>query len=74
MKIGATGKYPEGMARRPGDEGELNMAISDPDGDGLIHIDFGKPVAWLALSKETAMALGKMLMAKAGKKKIEVTL
>lgn len=71
-KLGATGKYPHGVSARPGDEGELRMAISSPDSQGNIHIDFGKQVAWLALPREQAVQFGKMLMIKAGAKKITV--
>lgn len=72
MKLGATGKFPDGVARRPGDEGELRMAISDADSSGLIHIDFGKEVAWLALPKSDAITFARMLLKKAGAKIVTV--
>lgn len=72
QKLGATGDYPQGISRRPGDEGGLRMAISDRDSEGLIHIDFGKQVAWLALPAPQAVEFAKLLMRKAGAKKITV--
>lgn len=61
--IGATGKFPDGMARQD-DEGELSFAVSDADSHGNIHIDFGKPVAWLALPREIARRFGRTLLEK----------
>jgi hypothetical protein len=72
LGLGATKKFPEGMIR-PDDEGELRFAISDPDSSGNIHIDFGTPVAWFALPKAMAIQLGRMLLTKAGAKKIEIS-
>jgi hypothetical protein len=71
-KLGATGRYPHGLSRRPGDEGELRMAISDPDAQGNIHINFGKEVAWVAFPKEQAVQLARMLLKKAGAKVVSV--
>lgn len=72
MKLGATGTYPLGVSKRPGDEGALAMAISDPDSEGNIHIDFGKTVAWLAFPKEQAVQFARLLLRKAGAKKVTV--
>jgi hypothetical protein len=40
---------------RPDDEGELYVVVSVKD--GMIFIDFGKPVKWLSLGKADAEAL-----------------
>ncbi len=73
MNLGATGEFPEGMSRRPGDEGALRMAISDADSEGNIHMDFGKAVEWIAFPRADAIQLARMLLTKAGAKKVEIT-
>jgi len=40
--LGATGAFPQGKANEH-DEGELRMAVGS--GDGIVRVDFGKPVA-----------------------------
>lgn len=72
MRAGATGTLPDGISRRSGDEGALNIAISDKDSDGLIHVDFGKPIAWFAMPSENAINLAKMILRKAGAKSVTV--
>lgn len=57
---GATGRYPRGKLNRE-DEGELNVAIAADRRHGVVQIDFGKEVAWLALPKEQALAWAKMI-------------
>lgn len=51
---GATGDHPQGKLNGD-DQGGLRMAIGVKD--GVLVVDFGKPVAWLALDKATALAL-----------------
>jgi hypothetical protein len=72
MKLGATGKYPQGSYGRH-DEGELAIGITR-DRYGNIRIDFGNPVAWLAFSSEQGIELAKVLLKHAGAKKIEIEL
>lgn len=43
MKLGATGKFPQGKLNAR-DEGELTIAVGIKD--GVVMIDFGKPVKW----------------------------
>lgn len=66
--LGATGRFPDGKMH-PGDQGELRFAVAS-DSNGNVHIDFGKDVSWLSLPPETAIQLGKLLLTKAGAKKI----
>lgn len=40
MKLGATGKFPDGSLG-PHDEGALQMAVAH-DSKGLVHVNFGK--------------------------------
>ena len=62
--LGATGKYPQGKVSIE-DEGELKMAVGmSPDRQKVI-LDFGKPVAWLGLDRETAESLGLLLLERA---------
>lgn len=70
---GPTGEFPDGMIR-PDDKGALQIAISDADSHGNIHIDFGVPVEWIALPKAQVIDLARMLLRKAGVKKVEITL
>lgn len=70
--IGATGRYPEGISRRPGDEGELAVAVSTPDADGNMYIDFGKEVSWLSLPRERVIDMARQLAKKAGATKVEI--
>ena len=62
--LGATGRFPEGKIT-PDDEGELRFAVSQLS-DGQIHIDFGKPVAWLTLPREVAIEFAMTLLKNAG--------
>lgn len=59
-KLGATGKFPAGKLNKD-DEGELQLAIGVTR-DGLVRIDFGKPVAWLAMTKADAAKFAGLLM------------
>lgn len=72
MKIGATGKFPDGKMH-PGDEGELRFAIAR-DARGNVHVDFGKNVSWFALPPVLAVELAIALAKHAGAKKIEIEL
>jgi hypothetical protein len=66
MKLGATGKYPQGSYGRH-DEGELAIGIAR---DRYV----GNPVAWLAFSSGQGIELAKVLLKHAGAKKIEIEL
>lgn len=46
-KLGPTGKYPNGRVL-PTDEGETKMAVTNKN--GVVIIDFGKPVAWVGFT------------------------
>jgi hypothetical protein len=49
LKLGATGRFPEGKLNET-DQGELRVGIAEKH--GKVIINFGKPVAWVALTKE----------------------
>jgi len=58
MRVGPTGKYPNGKLE-PSDDGELKLAIGTMD--GLVMVEFGTPVAWLAMSPNDARRLADSL-------------
>jgi hypothetical protein len=57
--FGATGRFPEGKLHAS-DEGEIRFGIAHKDGQVLLN--FGKPVAWMAVSAEGARELGELLI------------
>ena len=65
MKPGATGRFPQGKIN-PSDEGELVFKIG-VTADGLVRIEFGKPVAWLAMSAREARELAQIILKNAYK-------
>lgn len=71
--LGATGQHPQGQLSDD-DEGELRMAVRYDPVDGVVRVDFGKPVAWLALPRENAIELAKVLLQHAGAKTVEIGL
>jgi hypothetical protein len=64
FKLGATGRFPYGRTG-PDDEGELAAALAVDRANGVIRIEFGKPVGWLSLPSGHARALAKILLEKA---------
>lgn len=62
--LGPTGRFPNGKAR-PDDKGELRAAITDAN--GMVMIDFGIKVSWLAMTPEQAIEFAKLLDARARK-------
>jgi hypothetical protein len=63
-KLGATGKYPHGKLE-PTDEGELNLAVFIFKGQ--VRIEFGKPIAWLALPPGQAIEFADLIKEHAAK-------
>jgi hypothetical protein len=70
--IGPTGEFPHGKMGAD-DQGGINVAVGI-DKFGLIRLVFGKPVTWLSLPKAEAIEFAKLILRKAGAKKIEITL
>jgi hypothetical protein len=64
FKLGATGRYPRGPMDAT-DEGELRAAMAVDHRNAVIRIEFGKPVAWLALPSAEARAWAAALIEKA---------
>ncbi|HXI96330.1 MAG TPA: HAD domain-containing protein [Candidatus Acidoferrum sp.] len=65
--MGATGQYPQGVLNDD-DEGELRLGVTKDPITGLVHINFGKPVAWFALSPPEAIELAKVILKHAGER------
>lgn len=61
-RLGETRSFPRGKLNAD-DEGGLTLGIAVKD--KTVIVNFGKPVAWLGLDKQTALALGASLIAKA---------
>lgn len=69
-KPGPTGDFPHGKLYAD-DEGGINVAISShiaPDGSQMVRFDFGKPVAWLSLPREEALAFASLIVKHAVKR------
>ena len=56
--------YPDGRMGAH-DEGALSFAVSVDEKHGTVVIGFNKPVAWMGMSPEDAMALAAKLIEKA---------
>lgn len=59
---GATGRYPDGKFHE-GDKGELRIELSASG--GLVHLDFGKDICWIAMRPQDARDLAQKLIDKA---------
>lgn len=70
--FGATGTFPQGVLN-DGDEGALKIGVAFDKTDGLVHINFGKPVAWTAFPPEMAAQLARSLLKHAGAKTVEIS-
>lgn len=62
--LGATGGFPFGRLGRD-DEGELQMALAADRRNGIVRVEFGKPIAWLGLPSWHARELARALLDKA---------
>lgn len=71
-KIGPTGTFPHGKLNEQ-DSGALNIGVAVDD-VGNVHVNFGTRISWFAMPPEQAINLAKLILTKAGAKKIEITL
>ena len=65
LKLGATGLFPEGKLH-DSDEGEIKFAVGRDVDARKVILNFGKPVAWIVMNADQAVALGHCLMKHAG--------
>jgi hypothetical protein len=64
-EFGATGEFPQGKLDDT-DEGALRMGVAYDRLNGVVRVQFGKPVAWLGLPPPEARRLAQMLLLHAG--------
>lgn len=60
--LGATGKFPEGKLTEE-DEGEIQFGVTTKDEKVIIH--FGKPIAWIGMTRQQAEDFGRLLIDRA---------
>jgi len=60
--FGETNNFPEGKLTEH-DEGEIKFGITTKD--EKVILNFGKPIAWLGMTREQAEKLGRLLIDKA---------
>lgn len=72
-KLGPTGEFPNGKLDAT-DEGALRMAVSQHGNE--VRIDFGSPVAWVAMSPQQAVHMAELIVkhARAAAKRVGVPL
>lgn len=66
-----TGEFPRGKLD-DSDEGALKIGIAYDKHNGIVRVDFGKPVAWLGLPPSEAINIARSLLHHAGAKKITI--
>ena len=63
-KLGAQGTHSEGKLDSS-DEGDLVLAVAWDEANQVVRLDFGKPVAWFAMSAHDARVMCEMILEKA---------
>lgn len=71
-EFGATGTFPQGILNDD-DEGALKIGVAFDKVDGLVHLNFGKPVAWAAFPPDMAVQFARTLLKHAGAKTDEIS-
>lgn len=69
--IGATGTHPHGQLSDD-DQGAIKMAVAYDKLDGIVRVEFGKPVSWLGLPPPQARDLALLLLKHSGAKNVEI--
>lgn len=70
--FGATGTFPQGVLNDD-DQGALKIGVAFDKADGLVHLEFGKPIAWTAFPPEVATNLARALLKHAGAKTVAIS-
>lgn len=63
-QFGAPGTFSQGSINED-DQGDLKLGIAFDPSDGLVKVQFGKPVAWLAMPPANAAAFANAILKKA---------
>jgi hypothetical protein len=71
-ELGASGQFPRGQLNAD-DEGELTLGVAFDEKNGIVVINFGKPVAWMGLEPAQAIEMAKTILKQSGVKDIELT-
>jgi hypothetical protein len=61
VKLGATGKFPQGKLDEH-DDGGLNMAFVTDQRNGVVRVEFGKSLTWFALPAKEAREMAALLV------------
>ena len=64
MKLGPTGKFPQGKVDET-DDGELTVAVATDHEAQIVRVIFGKRTSWLGLPREQAIAFGELIIQRA---------
>lgn len=67
--VGALGTFSQGKINDD-DEGDIRMAVAYDPIDGIVRVEFGKPVAWLGLPPDQARGLATLLWKHADKEPV----
>jgi hypothetical protein len=61
VKPGATGEFSDGKIG-PNDEGDLICGVATDPETGLVHVNFGKPIAWIAMRPVQARGFALLIL------------
>lgn len=59
-KLGSTGEFPRGKIA-PDDQGEISFRVGSDVENDVVRVEFGQPVAWLAMPPKNALKLARKL-------------
>lgn len=68
--IGPTGTFSQGKLG-PTDDGDLQIGVAQ-DSQGNVILNFGTNVSWIGMPPDQAIQFAKLIMRRAGARKIEV--
>lgn len=64
QKLGPTGEFPRGKLDES-DEGAIQLGMAADHENGVVRIHFGKPIAWIGLTRDQAMDFAALIIEKA---------
>jgi hypothetical protein len=60
-ELGATGTFSHGKLNDD-DQGDLKISVGFDKIDGIVRVDFGKPVGWIGMPKENAITFAMVIL------------